>query len=159
MQNAESIVIALSNLKRPWMGCIRSPTTWQWICGKRNRDSQKIVPLTLFKQSRDHSHIGFVKVGMPRCSIDFFPADFGVLKGEVKSSGSDALAPNQLDNRPEYRYPATVESPTTTRSQGWPGAPIGVGRASPPTSSCAKSATCSFFSAHIPRQGRFAARL
>ena len=57
------------------------------------------------------SQIGFVKVGMQAdLSIDSFPAsDFGVLKGKVKSIGSDALAPSQIDGRPEYRYPARIE--------------------------------------------------
>ena len=57
------------------------------------------------------SQIGFVKVGMPAdLSIDSFPAtDFGVLEGEVKSLGSDALPPSQADNRPEHRYPAMIQ--------------------------------------------------
>ena len=43
-------------------------------------------------------------------SIDSFPSrDFGVLRGEVKSIGSDALPPSQQDNRPEYRYPAMIQ--------------------------------------------------
>ena len=43
-------------------------------------------------------------------SIDSFPAtDFGVLKGEVKSIGSDALPPDQQNNRPVYRYPAIIK--------------------------------------------------
>ena len=42
-------------------------------------------------------------------SVDSFPAsDFGVLNGKIKSIGSDALAPSQIDNRPEYRYPAVI---------------------------------------------------
>ena len=54
--------------------------------------------------------IGFVKVGMSAdLSIDSFPAtDFGVINGIVKSIGSDVLPPNQVENRPEYRYPATI---------------------------------------------------
>jgi hemolysin D len=57
--------------------------------------------------SRD---IGFVRVGMPAdISIDSFPAtDFGVLEGTVKSVGSDALAPDQQEQRDEYRYPTTI---------------------------------------------------
>ena len=55
--------------------------------------------------------IGFVKVGMHAdLSFDSFPAtDFGVLEGKVKSIGSDALPPSQVDNRPEYRYPAMIQ--------------------------------------------------
>ena len=54
--------------------------------------------------------IGFVKIGMDTdLSIDSFPAtDFGVIKGTVKSIGSDVLPPSQIENRPEYRYPATI---------------------------------------------------
>ena len=54
--------------------------------------------------------IGFVKIGMDTdLSIDSFPAtDFGVINGIVKSIGSDVLPPNQVENRPEYRYPAKI---------------------------------------------------
>ena len=42
-------------------------------------------------------------------SIDSYPAtDFGVLNGEVKSIASDALAPNQIENRLQYMYPAMI---------------------------------------------------
>lgn len=52
--------------------------------------------------------IGFVSVGRPvDISIDSFPAtDFGVLQGKVRSIGSDALPPDQLD--PNYRFPADI---------------------------------------------------
>ena len=54
------------------------------------------------------SDIGFVAVGQKAdISIDSFPAtDFGVLEGEVKSVGSDALPPDQLNR--SYRYPADI---------------------------------------------------
>tara|TARA_B100000674_G_scaffold494134_1_gene517995 strand:- start:1007 stop:2239 length:1233 start_codon:yes stop_codon:yes gene_type:complete len=60
------------------------------------------------------NQIGFVRVGMPAdLSIDSFPAtDFGVLEGEIKSIGSDALPPSQMDNRNEYRYPAMIKLST-----------------------------------------------
>ncbi len=60
--------------------------------------------------------IGFVRVGMPtEISIDSFPAsDFGVLKGNVHSIGSDALAPNQSELRTEYRFPAIVKLDSQT---------------------------------------------
>ena len=73
----------------------------------------KIVPYDTLQAKVEipSSQIGFVKVGMPAdLSIDSFPAtDFGVLEGEVKSIGSDALPPSQQDNRPDYRYPATIK--------------------------------------------------
>lgn len=73
----------------------------------------KIVPYDTLEAKVEipSNQIGFVRVGMPAdLSIDSFPAtDFGVLEGEVKSIGSDALPPNQADNRPEYRYPAMIQ--------------------------------------------------
>ena len=73
----------------------------------------KIVPYDTLQAKVEipSAQIGFVKVGMPAdLSIDSFPAtDFGVLEGEVKSIGSDALPPNQQDYRPEYRYPALIK--------------------------------------------------
>ena len=32
-----------------------------------------------------------------------------MLEAEVKNIGSDALAPSQQDNRPEYRFPALLK--------------------------------------------------
>lgn len=73
----------------------------------------KIVPYDTLEARVEipSSDIGFIKVGMPAdLSIDSFPAtDFGVLEGKVKSIGSDALPPSQIDNRPEYRYPAMIQ--------------------------------------------------
>lgn len=73
----------------------------------------KIVPYDRLEAKVEipSNQIGFVKVGMSAdLSIDSFPAtDFGVLEGEVKSIGSDALPPSQMDNRPEYRYPAMIQ--------------------------------------------------
>tara|TARA_Y100001933_G_C18988021_1_gene559300 strand:+ start:595 stop:1824 length:1230 start_codon:yes stop_codon:yes gene_type:complete len=73
----------------------------------------KIVPYDTLQAKVEipSNQIGFVKVGMSAdLSIDSFPAtDFGVLEGEVKSIGSDALPPDQFENRPEYRYPATIK--------------------------------------------------
>ncbi|AHF62513.1 putative transporter component [Synechococcus sp. WH 8109] len=73
----------------------------------------KIVPYDTLEARVEipSREIGFVKVGMPAdLSIDSFPAtDFGVLEGKVKSIGSDALPPSQIDNRPEYRYPAMIQ--------------------------------------------------
>ena len=73
----------------------------------------KIVPYDNLEANIEipSNKIGFIKVGMPvEISIDSFPArDFGILNGEVKSIGSDALPPSQLDNRPEYRFPAIIE--------------------------------------------------
>jgi HlyD family secretion protein len=73
----------------------------------------KIVPYDTLEARVEipSSQIGFVKVGMPAdLSIDSFPAtDFGVLEGEVRTIGSDALPPSRAENRPEYRYPAMIK--------------------------------------------------
>jgi len=55
--------------------------------------------------------IGFVRTGMPvDVSIDSFPStDFGVLQGKVLRIGSDALPPDQLKQRQEYRFPASIK--------------------------------------------------
>ena len=65
--------------------------------------------------------IGFVKipVGCPKqladcmnadISIDSYPStDFGVIEGKVTSIASDALAPNQQEQRQEYRFPVTIQ--------------------------------------------------
>ena len=57
----------------------------------------KIVPYNNLEANIEipSNKIGFIKVGMPvEISIDSFPArDFGILNGEVKSIGSDALPP------------------------------------------------------------------
>ena len=80
---------------------------------KSTETVMKIVPYDTLEARVEipSSEIGFVKVGMQAdLSIDSFPAtDFGVLQGKVKSIGSDALPPSQLDNRPEYRYPAMIQ--------------------------------------------------
>ena len=73
----------------------------------------KIVPYDTLQARVEipTNQIGFVKVGMPAdVSIDSFPAtDFGVMEGEVKSIGSDALAPSQEENRQQYQYPAMIQ--------------------------------------------------
>lgn len=73
----------------------------------------KIVPYDKLQANVEipSRQIGFVKVGMPvDLSIDSFPAsDFGVLYGQLKSIGSDALPPSQIDNRSEYRFPAIIK--------------------------------------------------
>jgi hemolysin D len=52
--------------------------------------------------------IGFVKVGrLADISIDSFPAtDFGVLQGQVRRIGSDALPPDQMTQF--YRFPVDI---------------------------------------------------
>ena len=72
----------------------------------------KIVPFNELEADIEipSNKIGFVKLDMPvEISIDSFPAsDFGVVNGKLKSIGSDALPPSQIDQRFEYSYPAVV---------------------------------------------------
>ncbi|KGG21886.1 HlyD family secretion protein [Prochlorococcus marinus] len=78
----------------------------------------KIVPYDELEADIEipSNKIGFVRLGMPaEISIDSFPAsDFGVLEGNVYTIGSDALAPNQTELRPEYRFPATIKLDSQT---------------------------------------------
>jgi hemolysin D len=70
----------------------------------------KIVPFDKLEAKVEvpSSDIGFVRTGQDaEISIDSFPAtDFGVLEGQVRQVGSDALPPDQL--KPEYRFPAWI---------------------------------------------------
>ena len=72
----------------------------------------KIVPYDKLEARVEiaSSDIGFVRTGMPvDISIDSFPAtDFGVLEGTVRQIGSDALPPDQLKERKDYRFPASI---------------------------------------------------
>jgi hemolysin D len=72
----------------------------------------QIVPDDLLRAEVEipSSKIGFVSVGKPvDISIDSYPSvDFGVINGVVKRIGSDALAPEPSQNKPEYRYPADI---------------------------------------------------
>ena len=70
----------------------------------------KIVPnntliAEVFITNKD---IGFVKEGMPvDVRIDSFPfSEFGDIKGQLVSVGSDALPPDEI--QPYYRFPAKV---------------------------------------------------
>lgn len=78
-----------------------------------NEPVMKIVPFEKLEADIEipSRKIGFVKVGQSAdISIDSFPSnDFGVLKGEVKSVGSDALSPNSEKQRSDYQYPATIK--------------------------------------------------
>jgi len=71
----------------------------------------KIVPYNRLKAQVEipSDKIGFVTTGKPvDLNIDSFPSsDFGVLKGVVKTIGSDAVPPDQ--NNPTYRFPAEIQ--------------------------------------------------
>lgn len=71
----------------------------------------KIVPYNRLKAQVEipSDKIGFVTTGKEvDLNIDSFPSsDFGVLRGTVKTIGSDAVPPDQ--NNPTYRFPAEIQ--------------------------------------------------
>ena len=76
-----------------------------------NQPILKIVPNGKLRATVEiqSNSIGFVSVGSPvDISIDSFPSsDFGVITGEIKSIGSDALPPEPRLNK-GYRFPAKI---------------------------------------------------
>ena len=72
----------------------------------------KIVPFNKLEADVKipSNKIGFVRVGMPaEISIDSYPAnDFGSLKGEVESIGSDVIENDNSQNQRELFFPASI---------------------------------------------------
>ena len=109
-----SVIIRYQSLRSPVDGIVFDlKPRGEGYVAQSTETVMKIVPYDTLEARVEipSSEIGFVKVDMPAdLSIDSFPAtDFGVLEGKVKSIGSDALPPSQVDNRPEYRYPAMIQ--------------------------------------------------
>ena len=109
-----SVNLRYQNLKSPVDGIVFDlQPKGEGYVAQGTETVMKIVPYDTLEARVEipSSQIGFVKAGMDAdLSIDSFPAtDFGVLEGEVQSVGSDALPPSQQNNRPEYRYPATIK--------------------------------------------------
>ncbi|MDB4653297.1 HlyD family secretion protein [Synechococcus sp. AH-551-E02] len=83
----------------------------------------KVVPFGALEAKVEvpSNKIGFVKipVGCPKkladcmnadISIDSYPStDFGVIEGKVTSIASDALAPDQQEQRQEFSFPVTIQ--------------------------------------------------
>ena len=111
---AAKVTLKYQSLKSPVSGIVfdLKPTTEGYVA-QSSEPIMKIVPFDDLEADIEipSNKIGFVKVGMPvEISIDSFPStDFGVLMGNVKKIGSDALPPSQLEQRTEYKYPATIE--------------------------------------------------
>ncbi len=111
---AARVTLKYQSLKSPVSGIVfdLKPTTEGYVA-QSSEPIMKIVPFDDLEADIEipSNKIGFVKVGMPvEVSIDSFPSsDFGVLVGNVKKIGSDALPPSQLEQRTEYKYPATIE--------------------------------------------------
>lgn len=115
--NAQLIQIKVNlkylSIESPVKGIIfdLKPTSPGYVA-QSSEPIMKIVPFNDLEADIEipSNKIGFVKKGMSvDISIDSFPAtDFGVLKGKLKSIGSDALPPSQIELRNEYIYPAVV---------------------------------------------------
>ena len=83
----------------------------------------KVVPFGSLEAKVEvpSNKIGFVKIpaGCPKqladcmnadISIDSYPStDFGVIEGKVTSIASDALAPDQQEQRQEFSFPVTIQ--------------------------------------------------
>lgn len=108
------VTLRYQSLESPVSGIVfdLKPTTEGYVA-QSSEPIMKIVPFDDLEADIEipSSKIGFVKEGMPvEISIDSFPSsDFGVLMGTIESIGSDALVPSQIDQRPEYRFPAVVK--------------------------------------------------
>ena len=108
------VTLRYQSLESPVSGIVfdLKPTTEGYVA-QSSEPIMKIVPFDDLEADIEipSSKIGFVKEGMPvEISIDSFPStDFGVLNGTIKSIGSDALVPSQIDQRPDYRFPAVVQ--------------------------------------------------
>ena len=111
---AAKVTLKYQSLKSPVSGIVFDliPTNEGYVA-QSSEPIMKIVPFDDLEADIEipSNKIGFVKVGMPvEISIDSFPSsDFGVIEGNIKKIGSDALAPSQIDQRTEYKYPATIE--------------------------------------------------
>ncbi len=130
---AAKVTLKYQSLKSPVSGIVfdLKPTTEGYVA-QSSEPIMKIVPFDDLEADIEipSNKIGFVKLGMPvEINIDSFPSsDFGVLEGKIKKIGSDALAPSQLEQRTEYKYPATIElEEQTFRLQDGSSLPLQVG--------------------------------
>ena len=115
--NAQLIQVKVNlkylSIKSPVKGIIfdLKPTSPGYVA-QSSEPIMKIVPFNDLEADIEipSNKIGFVKEDMPvEISIDSFPAsDFGVIKGNLKSIGSDALPPSLSEQRTEYIFPAVV---------------------------------------------------
>ncbi|CAE20251.1 possible transporter component [Prochlorococcus marinus str. MIT 9313] len=108
------VTLKYQSLRSPVDGVVfdLKPTTPGFVA-QSSEPVLKIVPFKNLEADVEipSNKIGFVREGMSvDISIDSFPAtDFGVLEGKVTSIGSDALPPDQQEQRQEYRFPATIQ--------------------------------------------------
>ena len=118
------VTLRYQKLKSPVDGVVfdLKPTS-AGFTAQSTQTVMKIVPYGSMEANVEvpSNKIGFVKVppGCPEklascmnadISIDSYPStDFGVLQGKVTRIGSDALEPNQQEQRQELSFPVTVK--------------------------------------------------
>ena len=113
------VLLGYKSLKAPVSGLVfdLKPTTSGFVA-QSSEPIMKIVPFSNLEADIKipSSKIGFVKLGMPvEISIDSFPAsDFGSLKGEIESIGSDVLEPKASSDQLGPYFPGRIKLETQT---------------------------------------------
>ena len=118
------VTLRYQQLKSPVDGVVfdLQPTA-SGFTAQSTQTVMKVVPFGALEAKVEvpSNKIGFVKIpaGCPKkladcmnadISIDSYPStDFGVIEGKVTSIASDALAPDQQEQRQEYSFPVTIE--------------------------------------------------
>ena len=118
------VTLRYQQLKSPVDGVVfdLQPTA-SGFTAQSTQTVMKVVPFGALEAKVEvpSNKIGFVKipVGCPKqladcmnadISIDSYPStDFGVIEGKVTSIASDALAPDQQEQRQEYSFPVTIK--------------------------------------------------
>ena len=118
------VTLRYQQLKSPVDGVVfdLQPTA-SGFTAQSTQTVMKVVPFGALEAKVEvpSNKIGFVKipVGCPKqladcmnadISIDSYPStDFGVIEGKVTSIASDALAPDQQEQRQEYSFPVTIQ--------------------------------------------------
>ena len=118
------VTLRYQQLKSPLDGVVfdLQPTA-SGFTAQSTQTVMKVVPFGSLEAKVEvpSNKIGFVKipVGCPKelsacmnsdISIDSYPStDFGVIEGKVTRIGSDALAPDQQEQRQELSFPVTIK--------------------------------------------------
>ena len=118
------VTLRYQQLKSPVDGVVfdLQPTA-SGFTAQSTQTVMKVVPFGALEAKVEvpSNKIGFVKIpaGCPKqladcmnadISIDSYPStDFGVIEGKVTSIASDALAPDQQEQRQEYSFPVAIQ--------------------------------------------------
>tara|TARA_Y100001968_G_scaffold333179_1_gene394556 strand:+ start:4794 stop:5948 length:1155 start_codon:yes stop_codon:yes gene_type:complete len=110
---ASLITLSYQDIKSPINGYVfELQPKGAGFVARASQPIMRIVPMDSLVANIeiDSRRIGFVETGKKaEISIDSFPAtDFGVLKGEIVSIGSDALPPIPMEGK-QYRFPAKIK--------------------------------------------------